>query len=112
MINEGQLRAYVQRWAIAHSHDWHTLTAADVVAELEQDVAFRAISLGRGLLSPDGELIARIVLAALPFPVRAASEVLAEAIRIAATKRTETARAWTLVGGAVVAAAVYAVVSG
>jgi hypothetical protein len=112
MINESHLRAYVQRWAIAHSYDWHRLTVADIVAELEQDATFQAISLGRGLLSPDGALITKIVLAALPFPARAAGGVLAEAIKIAATMRTATARLWTLAGGVVAAAALYAVLSG
>ena len=112
MINELQLRAYVKRWAIAHTYDWHRLTVPDIVSELEQDATFRTIQLGRGLLSPDGALITEIVLASLPLPARAGGEVLVEAIKIAASKRTETVRILTLVGGAVVAVVAYAVLSG
>jgi hypothetical protein len=61
-----------------------TISAGDLAGFLLQDAEFRSLQLGTWLNSPDGELIAAAVEAALPPPLNREVRVIAEGMRLAA----------------------------
>jgi hypothetical protein len=113
-MNDQQVAAlgiYVHNWGARQSYGWHGRTAQDIATELTRDAAFLDLRLAGWLESPDGSLIAQIVVRSLPFPARIGAQVLAEAIQIAAQQRTDRNRTITLLAGIGAALAVYVLLS-
>jgi hypothetical protein len=79
----------------------------DLVDAFLEDVGFRALQLGTVLSEPDVELISAVVLRLLPTPYRQETQLVIEALKLAA-KRQHEARARRAVGVALVATAVVA----
>ena len=93
-----KLEIFLRQWVRTHPL-WHQLSAEDIAAELAADVDWGMIRLASWMQTPDGALITHIVQRVLPYPYNYGADVLAEAVRIAATQRTERQRGLTLAGG-------------
>ena len=103
-IEAARLQAYLRAWTAAHP-GWQARSAEDIAAELMRDIDFVAIQLAGWLQTPDGQLVSRVVVSALPYPENAAAKVMATAIQIAARQRTTRQRVGA-VGVGMVAAVV------
>ena len=95
------LAAYLRdRWLVTQPYGWHRWSAVDIAAELFRDTAFTDIRLARWLQTPDGSMIMRVVENVLPFPYKQGTAVMAEAIKLAATRQTNRQVVVTLAVGA------------
>lgn len=97
-IEIASLGSFLRQWTQAHPY-WQQASTENIAAELAADASFGAIRLAGWLRTPDGELIARIVEAALPYPYNYGADVLADAIQIAARQRTERQRGLAFLSG-------------
>ncbi|HEX5403953.1 MAG TPA: hypothetical protein VFX16_16830 [Pseudonocardiaceae bacterium] len=98
--------AYVRSW-VRSNPGWHRCSAEQIADMLANDADWTTIRLGGWLQSPDGELIERIVQAALPYPVGLTTRVLVDGIKLAANQQTERRRLLTVAAAVAGAALIW-----
>lgn len=104
-----KLDSYLRQW-IDHNPGWQRWFPAEIAAAWAQDADFTVIKLAAWLRTPDGQLIQQVVEGILPFPYNYGTDVLTEAIQIAARQRTTRQRLETAaVGGGLAVVLVLAV---
>jgi hypothetical protein len=100
-----KLEAFLRQWVHAHPH-WRQLSAEDLASELAAEVDWGTMRLAGWMETPDGAVITQVVEHVLPYPYNYGADVLAEAVRIAASQRTGRQVTLTIVGGLGLAAVV------
>lgn len=105
------LQRYLSAYFAWHPN-WHGRTPEAIAEELLSDAAFGDIRLAGWLRSPNGAEILKIVEATLPFPENIQAKIMADAIMIAAQKRTRPQVIKTVFAGALLVVLIFGISNG